>query len=72
MVAYIRVVDTPWFGATDAAGRVRLDGVPDGQYKLRAWHAGMTNMESVVEQTIVLKGDLAPVAMRLDLKAGAR
>ncbi len=72
MVAYIRVVDTPWFGTTDAAGRVRLDGLPDGQYKLRAWHIGLPNLESVVEQSIAVKGELAPLALRLDLKPGAR
>lgn len=72
MVAYIRVVDTPWFGTTDAAGRVRLDGLPEGQYKLRAWHSDMTNMETVAEQALVLKGDLTPVAMLLNLKPGAR
>lgn len=38
MEAHVLVVDTPWFGKTDAAGRVRLDGVPAGRYRVRVWH----------------------------------
>lgn len=37
MVAFVAVVDTPYFGLTTADGRVALD-VPRGRYRLRAWH----------------------------------
>lgn len=72
MVAYIRVVDTPWFGQSDGGGRIRIDGLPDGQYKLRVWHSGLANLESVVEQTIQVKGEMPMIGMRLDVKAAAR
>lgn len=36
MIAFVQVVDTPWFGKTDATGRVRLEGLPAGDYRLKA------------------------------------
>ena len=38
MVGYVYVVESPWFGKTDEKGRVRVDGLPGGDYELRAWH----------------------------------
>jgi hypothetical protein len=38
MRGYIRVVDTPFAGKTDANGYVTLDGVPSGPAKLTVWH----------------------------------
>ena len=37
MLAYVYVVDTPYF-ATTAKGGARIDGIPAGEYELRAWH----------------------------------
>lgn len=37
MLAYVYVVDTPYF-ATTAKGGVRIDGIPAGEYELKAWH----------------------------------
>ncbi|MBX3621120.1 MAG: methylamine utilization protein [Rhizobacter sp.] len=41
MAAWVVVVDTPLFARTDASGQARLDGLPPGDYRLRAWHAGV-------------------------------
>jgi plastocyanin len=38
MVAYIYVVDSPFFGKAGADGVVRLEGLPDGEYEVNAWH----------------------------------
>lgn len=38
MRAHILVTDTPWSAVSDAAGRVRIEGVPDGAAELRVWH----------------------------------
>ena len=37
MRALILVVDTPYFAITDAEGRFRLTGLPNGNYTLKAW-----------------------------------
>lgn len=41
MAAWVVVVDTPYHARTDERGRVQLEGVPPGSYRLRAWHAGV-------------------------------
>jgi plastocyanin len=39
MVAWVVVVDTPWFARSDATGRASLADVPAGSYLLHVWHA---------------------------------
>jgi plastocyanin len=38
MLGYVFVVDTPWFGKTDASGHLQIDAVEDGEYEARIWH----------------------------------
>lgn len=38
MVAYVVVFDAPWVGVSDAAGMLRLDALPAGDYLLEYWH----------------------------------
>jgi plastocyanin len=38
MRGHLFVSPTPWFGVTDAQGRVRIEGLPDGQAELKLWH----------------------------------
>lgn len=45
----ILVLDTPYFVKTDAAGKYRLEGLPAGAYKLKAWVDSKTVYEATVE-----------------------
>lgn len=38
MSAFIRVVDTPFAGRTDAQGRLTIDGIPGGGATITVWH----------------------------------
>jgi plastocyanin len=38
MIGWVYVVDTPWFGQADAAGRFTIKGVPPGEYRMSVWH----------------------------------
>jgi plastocyanin len=38
MSAAVVVVDTPYFGSSDRAGRVNIPKVPDGRYQLNVWY----------------------------------
>jgi plastocyanin len=40
MNAFILVFGHPFFGATDAAGRYRIDHIPGGTYNVVAWNEG--------------------------------
>jgi plastocyanin len=38
MIAYIFVLETPYFAKTGEDGKVELQNLPQGTYELRAWH----------------------------------
>ncbi|SAL81228.1 hypothetical protein AWB68_06064 [Caballeronia choica] len=38
MLAYLLIVDTPWFAKTDASGQATIDNLPTDAYRLTAWH----------------------------------
>jgi len=71
MLAYVEVVNTPYFGKTDATGKVRLDGVAPGKYALKVWHYNLPISAQVVEQPITMIGSDSTAAFKLELKPGA-
>jgi plastocyanin len=56
MAAWVVVVDTPFHARTDASGRVQIDGVPAGSYRLRAWHAGVPEGQEPAPQALTVAG----------------
>ena len=40
MIAYVLVVDTPYFAKVDGRGRAVLDGLPAGEYEVHMWYPG--------------------------------
>jgi len=69
MIAYIQVVDTPFFAKTDAAGKARIDGIVAGKYSLKIWHYKQAAGIPVSEQSITYKDD-ATMTVKLNYKAG--
>ncbi|MFP5390967.1 MAG: methylamine utilization protein [Gammaproteobacteria bacterium] len=65
MVAYIKVVETPYFARTDAAGVARLELPATGRATVSVWHYNMS--APVPDQGVQLKS-AAPLAFRLSLK----
>jgi plastocyanin len=65
MVAWVLVVDTPYFGHTDAQGKLNLDSVPNGNYKLRTWHASLPTGAAAAEQTQAVGTGGAPAVVKL-------
>ena len=49
MRGLILVLDTPYFTMTDPDGRFQLNGLPTGNYKLKAWVNSNTTREQQVE-----------------------
>lgn len=49
MLAYIVVVDTPWFAVSDKAGQFSLRGLPPGKYTLGVWHEKLGAADVQVE-----------------------
>jgi plastocyanin len=59
MVAYIHVVNTPHFGKSDQAGKVRIADLGPGKYRLKAWHYQLPPAAAAVETDITItKNDM--------------
>ncbi len=52
MAAWVVVVETPHHGRTGADGRLSLDQVPAGAYRLRAWHPGLPPGAPALDQAL--------------------
>jgi len=48
MEGYIVVSPTPYAARTDSAGGYRIADIPDGRYKVTAWHAGKKPVSKAV------------------------
>ncbi len=55
MLAFIRVVDTPWAAKTAASGDVVLRGVPTGGATLRVWHPSLAVRGNETSRTITVR-----------------
>jgi len=56
MLAYIHIVDTPYFAKTDDNGKVKLNDLPGGQYQLKVWYYATTKENLIAEQNLNIKG----------------
>lgn len=67
MVAYLLLVDTPYFAKTDANGRASIDNLPADSYKVTAWHYRMTEPNAQPTQQFSAGSD-SPARFTLQLK----
>lgn len=65
MTAWVVVVDTPFYGRSAETGRVLLDNVPPGSYRLRVWHPAMPVGAPALDQAVTLTSAAQTVAVRL-------
>ncbi|MBV8468816.1 MAG: methylamine utilization protein [Pelomonas sp.] len=67
MIAYVQVVDTPYFGKTDAQGTVRLEGLPNGKYELKTWYYGLPSRKQTLSQPLVMQDAESTASFSLDV-----
>jgi plastocyanin len=70
MVAYVVVLETPWFAKSDAGGRVAVAGLPAGRYRLDLWHPRLA--APVTREISLADGDAAAEKFELRLKPERR
>jgi plastocyanin len=71
MVAYVRVVDTPYFAKADVSGLGRVDA-PPGKYLLKVWHFNMAGGQPSEQPVVIKAGDaLGTASFRLAMKPPA-
>jgi plastocyanin len=66
MAAWVLVVDTPYYGRSDATGLSLLSDVPPGNYRLRVWHSRLPVGSSAADQALTVVGANNSVAVRLE------
>ena len=68
MLAYVKVVDTPYFAKTDGAGAVRIE-LPAGKYVIKAWHYNTVG-GATPEQVLTVKAGeaLTTAVFKLPMK----
>jgi plastocyanin len=68
MAAWVVVVETPYFGKTNAFGEINLGQVPAGRYRLRTWHSGFAVGSSAQEQPLsVTESDVTAAVVKVVL-----
>lgn len=69
MVAYVKVVDTPYFAKTDAAGIARIELPAAGKYTVAAWHYHQSGAAPGQALAFQAGETPAPLSFKLALKA---
>ena len=61
MIAWVRVVDTPYFGKSSADGTSTLSGLKPGDYRLSVWYPGPNSEPKVSQVHVGAEGARAAV-----------
>jgi hypothetical protein len=69
MLAFIRVVDTPYFALSDSSGKATIN-VPNGAHTLYVWHYAQSNENALFEKPLAVKAD-EQTAVKLDINSSA-
>lgn len=62
MVAYIIVLENPYFAKTDAEGNFRIENIPPGTYQLKTWHE---KRKLDPQEITVAKGEIKEIHLEL-------
>jgi plastocyanin len=68
MLAYIYIVDTPYFAKTEVDGKAKLENLPEGNYKLTVLHPDLLSEGDAFTQQIVIK-ESQVIAVKLNIKS---
>ena len=71
MLAYVEVVNTPYFAKTDASGKAILENMVPGKYLLKAWHFSLPLNAPAAEQPINIAGGEGSASFKLNVKPDA-
>ena len=63
MVAYVYVADAPFVAVTDASGHAELHDVPDGAYRVAAWHPQLRPGKQSPSTEVTVSGSAAKLTI---------
>jgi hypothetical protein len=58
MLAYVLVVETPWFAKANASGAARIEGAPTETYDVHVWHPRLTRSDGPVVRGVKIEADV--------------
>lgn len=67
MVAFIRVVDTPWAAKSGADGVAKLTAAPEGTRRIDVWHPYAKAKDQTVTQTVTVSAGVTTMTVVLDI-----
>ncbi|MBA2352103.1 MAG: methylamine utilization protein [Burkholderiales bacterium] len=72
MIAYVLVVETPWFVKTSKDGAARFTALPAGNYELKAWHYGLPGPDAAAAKMVSVTNSATEVNFQLPIDTGAK
>ncbi len=69
MVAFIRVVSTPFAAKTDATGRATLTGMNNGAANLKIWHPYLKAPGNEIVRPVALSANASSLTVDVDMRA---
>ena len=73
MIAYVAVLDTPYFQVTGSDGQATLNGLPAGSYRVEVWQPLLKGKPGQLAQSVELAaGATSHVSFTLELKPDFR
>ena len=68
MVAFIKVVDTPYAAKTDASGQAVLRGLPTGTVQVRIWHPYQKAPNNEIVRMVAVSSFASREAVQVDVR----
>lgn len=68
MAAFIEIVDTPYFGKSDASGKATLENIAPGKYHLKVWHPSLPTTSQPAAQTVTIGAVDMSLPLALSIK----
>lgn len=65
MAAWVVIVETPYYGRSGADGKLTLDNLPPGDYRLRIWHTRLPVGAPALDQAVSVAASNSTASVRL-------
>ncbi|MDB5846670.1 MAG: hypothetical protein JWP29_422 [Rhodoferax sp.] len=65
MAAWVVIVETPYYGRSGADGKLTLNNVPPGDYRLRVWHQRLPVGAPALDQAVAVSATTSNAAVRV-------
>jgi len=71
MLAFMYIVETPYYAKTDSNGVAKLSDIPEGKYQLKIWHYALKKENVPSDQAFEIKPDDNKFTSKLDIDQNA-